>query len=838
MEYCSDEQRAVVEAADRCVLLRGCAGSRKTDTLVKVCVRELQRGEGPRHVMIATLVGSVTNELKERLEAVPGMGITFRRTGNHFIWERAADGSCVEIANFDAMVHKQLDSHKDPFILRYGDCHNEKAALLLNKYVMADKHPGIVLLNNKRANVFLMDEFQDLQITKVRILTETIRRCPDVLKAVAAGDHAQTIFDHALGANGEHPMDAWTEALGAREMRMSLCFRCPPGHVALANAILAPYAGRFPQLEPMTAHAAASGPRPVLFTCPPASRNNTGDVVAKRVCAALEALWDSGERFVPSDVGVVMSRSNNNPVFKQLQHHMEALYRRMGLGEERVKAFETRGDGYCIPIDWAQAVGRTVLLSVHGDKGKGHRIVFFLGFNEGSVPQKQRLFTGRELVDLSLANVALTRSTRWLFVGFNRDFPSRYLRVKDLDALALLAWKAPEEQGAEGAQWARVLRAVAEERPGAPCFTNPNYVTEEVLAPGKAVLEVKDDVLPLFEHPKGLVPYYDWTRPEKARFGEPCDLSTLPDDMLPVFGCMGELLLQRELCRLLGDDTLRRTLMRPLRFVSDERVLNVAQDAGLNALVATSCTKHEFTATVGTMASQYGAYMGNPEDYKALTRLEDPHYVLPSFFRAHMDDVAAFADPALPASRLPARAAWTTTLFHMALFGKVRVPGFEKMIGRLEVRDLASLPKFLKNVEAAAGLLKDAPGLTFSVKRALTAVERRPDVVKEMGVLGGAERVPYGLIGVSDMESTDCIYEVKCPRTGAFSSAWVMQPLVYKALANDDRKTKVCVVDVTHGVAHTFPNVHNISDKMVVRKILTAAKFRPEHIASLASRLR
>ena len=66
----------------------------------------------------------------------------------------------IEIANYDAMLHKQLSVHKDPFLWRYGDCFEEKAQLLHEKYVSCGRHDALIMANNARADVLMMDEFQ------------------------------------------------------------------------------------------------------------------------------------------------------------------------------------------------------------------------------------------------------------------------------------------------------------------------------------------------------------------------------------------------------------------------------------------------------------------------------------------------------------------------------------------------------------------------------------------------------------------------------------------------------------------------------------------------------
>jgi superfamily I DNA/RNA helicase len=836
MDFCSEEQRNAVLSNDDKMLICGCAGSRKTDTLVKICVREFNNKTV--NIMIATLVGSVTNEIKERLENA--LDATFCRKNNHFIFTDYR-GASIEIANFDAMIHKQLEIHKEPFLIRFGDCHQEKADILLNKYILTGKHENIYLGNNKPADVFLMDEFQDLQPTKVKILTEIITRSDRKIKAVAAGDYIQTIFDHAFDVSNEHPMHMWNKDLHASTFKMSECFRCPNYHVALANTLLNPYYDKF-GLSPMISNNNDTY-RPIMFVCPPTSKNNTGDIVAHQVLHAIDCLYEiETGQLHPNDIAIIMGRSNNNHVFRQLAFHLDNLYTKWGyVGKDSVKIFETRGDGYNVPIDWSLAEGKTVLLSIHGDKGKGHKVVFFLGFNEGSIPQKTRVFTDKELVDLSLMNVALTRSTKWLFVGFNKDFPSRYLRGADLNEIAALSWDETSVMSTDEAKLIKSINNCYKSFTNnyEPNFHNPHYVNQKINSPSKNILEVKDDIVSMYEHPKGIVPYYDWSKQTKTKFGKECNFSLLPDDLLPIFGIMGELLLQRELSIRMKNIQLFDTLEKCNKgfFTSCNRLLNICQDISLNQIVSEGCTKHEYQGTILTMNVNFKQYIESSERTKnELIRLKSINqniFILPKYLHSYLGIIDIFCNKDIKTSQLTSKQAWITSLFFIAIFGKVRIPYSKNLISVFD-NDISSL---VINIEKCCDLIMSSPNLTFQVRRSLIGVERRLDVIKDMGILN-TDKVSYGIVGVSDFESNDCIFEVKCPRSSNFSNTWIIQPLIYKAIANDNRKKKIAIIDLINGILYEYDRMELVNDRHIVKTILNKAKFRDEHIISLACRMK
>ena len=80
--------------------------------------------------------------------------------------------------------------------------------------------------------------------------------------------------------------------------------------------------------------------------------------------------------------------------------------------------------------------------SVHAIKGRSARLVILLGVTEGAIPREARVHRHVELVDQSILNVGLTRSTQYLAIGFAFRRPSRYLYdVRgDLQKFAALTW--------------------------------------------------------------------------------------------------------------------------------------------------------------------------------------------------------------------------------------------------------------------------------------------------------------------------------------------------------------------------------------------------------------
>jgi hypothetical protein len=853
--YCSDEQKAIVESPERRIIINGCAGSRKTDSLCRLAGRYFLEG---KNILLVTLVGSVTNEIRERLQVY--LGVTFDKIGNHFITTDGR-GTTIEIANYDAMLHKQLSFHRDPYIYRNGDCFDEKAVIFYEKYASKGLHNGFILQNDAVADVVIVDEFQDLHPLKARILTTVVKN-NGKMYAVAAGDYVQSIFDHAFeesDADGAtvHPMNIWRRELDAVNYPMTRCFRCPRAHVDLVNTLMEPFHAAY-DVTPMIPTNDDVQHRPVLFTCPPSSRNHGADVVAKQVTRCIVELFKLDPSLTPGDVAIVMAKSNRNSVFHQIERRLSAVYAGMGF-QDVIKIFETKVGGQVFPIKWEKATGKTVMLSIHGDKGRGHPVVFFLGLTEGTVPSKNRLFTDRELIDVSLMNVALTRSTRWLFVGFTREWPSRYLRnaASRLPDVAVLSWEADTYVGTPFQPACDALNACysnhLNEADRAPCFDNPNYIERRVCAPQKLVAEIKNDVAHMYEHPKQIVPLYPWSAVKATRFGRPITTASIPEEQAGIFGVMGELMFQRYYCVTRHNNTARATTDAPspfrivrdefgflldpslVLFTANEQLLNLVQDEMLNLQVRGGLSNIMFVGTWNRIISENR----NRMSARLYAAIEDvlkrgrPVVVLPQSLRDVEEDVRTFLDTDVPNEHIPSRIFWNVAIVYMALYEQVRTPSLARRLNRFTA-DLCTLHhNICRFYETIAGV-----DVTFHEQYKLMAVEHDSGVLEDMGLLDSGP-VSYGLRGVSDFESGTDIYEVKCPISQKYTNTWVLQPLMYACLntRNDNVIKHVHVVDLTNGVHYSFEDIDRINRRSVLRRVLSKLKFRDEHVKTLCGQV-
>ena len=105
MEFISKQQEEIVISVDKYKLINGCAGSRKTDTLIKCAMADIKLNKRP--ILFLTLVGSVTDEIKSRLEVHLGIKINKQGNSNHYLGYYNDIPICI--SNYDAWVHLMLE---------------------------------------------------------------------------------------------------------------------------------------------------------------------------------------------------------------------------------------------------------------------------------------------------------------------------------------------------------------------------------------------------------------------------------------------------------------------------------------------------------------------------------------------------------------------------------------------------------------------------------------------------------------------------------------------------------------------------------------------------------
>ena len=452
IKFINPLQEQIVFDNSRIILINGCAGSRKTDTIIKKGVYELY--VNCKNILFLTFVSSVSNEIRTRIEQTLNILIPKIGSSNHYLAEY--NGNFIEIANIDAWIHKQLNCIQNNLLIKTDIIPNNKElsvnynnkVIELLEYTKKYMFYNIVLKNNNFADVIIIDEFQDTDLIKVNLLTEILKNNNN-LKCTVAGDILQTIFINNIGCkNFENSMNYFKNHLNPKYYEINTCFRCPSSHIEFVNYLLEEhYVSN--GLNLMISHNNDNINKPVLFGHDCISQNESAYKLALAISNTIITILKYDSDIKPSDIAIIMKKSNSNFVFEHIKNILPSLFKKFYFqsnhhsdNEHYLIHFETNGDGFSNTICWEKSKNKTVLLSIHGDKGKGHKVVFFLGLSKKSIPNDFNVGKKFELFDISLLNVALTRSLKYLFIGFTLNSPSIYLSLKhnNLHKYCYLSW--------------------------------------------------------------------------------------------------------------------------------------------------------------------------------------------------------------------------------------------------------------------------------------------------------------------------------------------------------------------------------------------------------------
>ena len=562
MEFISEQQQKIVFATDKYKFINGCAGSHKTDTLIKCAIHSLKTSK--KSVQFLTLVGSVTYEIKARMESALKITLKKIESSNHYAGFFNEIPVCI--SNFDAWVHLNVQDIEniDP------EDFDEKCELLYEKMLQQRTvQTGCIMKTGTKVENIFLDEAQDLCPNKMKLL---LKQNEDVSITIA-GDYLQTLFEANKETLVTHSLNIF-KSLNPAYFDLNICMRCPRAHIEFNNMLFNDIQRKYilPKVEFKNDN---TNDKPFLFTHHAMSYNSNARVNAEKVTTMISTLMDFDASIQPADVAIIMPKSNSNLFFYQLESILSQFYKTKGF-KNHVIIMSTKSDGKHNTLDWKKAENKTILISIAGDKGKGHKVVFFLGLTENSIPRETHVETKQEILSESLLNVAITRSTKYLFIGFCYSYPSRYLVNKhnQLRYYGYLSWDF-QQIIPEPYNDIRIKTTLLDLK-GAPAWTEIPVFDKEyagkVNIGDKTRLTVKDDISKDLPHPKSLFPM-NWKKEcSHEIIGMKQHLSIdLQEEHFINIGTMAELLIQRKLKRTGLTEML--TLQNVI-FTDDERFLS------------------------------------------------------------------------------------------------------------------------------------------------------------------------------------------------------------------------------------------------------------------------
>lgn len=575
-DYIHQDQRSVCVSDAQYIIIEGVAGSRKTDTLVRLGLRRHLRQD--KNILFLTQVGSVTDEICLRVGKYLRVNVYRQGGSNHHL--ALSRGKTIEVANFDAWVHRQLQDQDWKHLTTMGSYHAFKAKSLHD----LDNFSGFCMKNGQYADEILIDECQDFDPIKAGLIVSLLKKAPNV-RAVFCGDYMQTIFEKSIGEN-THPLSVFAE-LPCLRFYMQQCFRCPAGHITFCNKILHTALEKY-KCKPLLPVRKDHDNKPFLFTHGSTVKKYDAHVLVAQLCQMTDELIAHDKSLKPSDFCYMMRKSNNQPVFEMLRVALERMWASHG-HHNSVVHFMTQYDGYRSPIQWNQASNKSCLISIHGDKGKGHKAVFFIGLNQKSIPDECSMHKDRELLCHSLLNVALTRSTQYLFVGFHYTQPSIYLTqiVDDLPGHIYSSWGENHHPLYD--------RIASLSKFPCPDFCKQKYRALPLQVPTLNMISTTD-MSRRFERPEDIFGFSP--RITTIKFGSRIRLD-VPDDVYPIIAKMCELMIIKDLS---PDMFLTDIKWFPhdVVFTDDERVLSWVHDFHLHKWVHSTMYDQQMDLIINT----------------------------------------------------------------------------------------------------------------------------------------------------------------------------------------------------------------------------------------------
>lgn len=434
LDYISIQQENIVKDTSRIKKIIGCAGSRKTDTMIKTGIYQQNNSIEPFHVIYLTLVGSVSDEITSRIKQLLNINIYRYGLSNHFIGQYK--NHFIEIANLDAFIHYQLQHYNYPKLFNIAQNFDKKTEILVDE-IKNKNIPSFYLKNGEKVSMILIDEFQDISNIKVSIFIEYLKFNLNT-KIAIFGDFLQTIFPHVLSEN-LHPLQLF-DSLSPSEFHLNICYRCPQSHIQVVNCIMKESQELYNVL-PIESYKHLKEQKDIkpLFFCHDVISNEKGSyLTALQIFHMIQTLikYDSFIKY--SDIAIIMKKSNHQNVFKYIHY----LFKKNQL-ESFICYSKTKNIfNHRLSIDWVNNSDKLKMLSIHGDKGKGHKVVFFIGFSGNVIPEERQLLKSEEIISHSLLNVALTRSTKYLFIGMTKSNPSHYFinKYSLLENISFFAW--------------------------------------------------------------------------------------------------------------------------------------------------------------------------------------------------------------------------------------------------------------------------------------------------------------------------------------------------------------------------------------------------------------
>lgn len=812
-----------IESTSKYLTINGCYGSYKTDTIVRAAKHYLTSVGKP--VLFLTKCASVTNEIKSRMENALSIPIRKQRDSSHYLGYYNDIPVCI--SNFDGWVHLMMSKYFPSKLDGIGDCHQEKAETLLEKLGELESVKCVIKDNGVASRVFI-DEAQDFDDVRMNIVVELAKQHTD-LHITIAGDYLQTIYSDYV----THPITMF-QSLHPETILLNTSFRCPFGHVQFNNQVLSNARLRY-RIVDVSSNNTNVIDKPFLFTHGSVSKDINILSISSMVSCILRQVMKHDKSVVPGDIAIIMRKTNNNKVYEHLQETLETTFTEMGFSKAVIHmSTKSKYDGNS--LNWDKAQDKTVLISIHGDKGKGHKLVIVLGATEKSIPMESEIYNSKELIADSLINVALSRSTKYLFVGFANTAPTRYfVTQKDkIEDISYNTWSTVTDLPQPYSDIKTNLQTYCydnipiwlwgcyKESTGQDILTtNGLYRDKQMFASGFARLTVSNDVVCDIEHAKYVYnhPWKKTCNTQKLTHTNIVLTTEMKDTHCSIMGTVVEILIRR----IFDKNMLCAFLSRDKIFTDDERIL---------------CFMSDYKR-MGRIDPEMERYLSqNPSIAKDISQyIENKNAVVHNVFDAPIftADLEEFCSVKGNA-QLSTKCIWNVTLLYVQLTSSYYMPNINIYFDYL-TEDMSHIHD---NISTFCNTVDTSPtDLYFEEQFSIISITEKSDELETLGVNNLHVNSIVGRYDMYDAEK-QVLYEFKASKTNKYTERWLIQALVYCMIMNVHhipvKEVRIVNVISGHVWSWTLPEIP-LLETLVAKFEKNYYKWHPIEVKNLIARI-
>jgi hypothetical protein len=820
LDFISEEQKKIVCDKTKIKLVNGAAGGRKTDTLIKCGIKYMLEG---KNVIFLTKISSVTDEITKRMSK--DYKIKFEKSASHFIGQY--ENSWCSVANFDSFIDKQLRKYNIPF---EGEAFNQKVRQLTKNISLVTD--GIVMKNDKKIDVVLIDEVQDFDKIRVVFTTELFKQIPE-LYGVFVGDTLQTVFIQSI-IDDSYSMNYIKCNLDCAYYELSTCYRCPKAQIDFVNQVMQPYQEKY-CISKIKSHNNNIIDKPVIFQHHSVHKEYERSDLCQRVIYIIDYVLNNDSTINPDDIVIVMNKTNSNAVFEKLLSYVNTYYKSRYNCEnyKHVIHYKTKNHEGRKTIDWSVGEEKTKFISIHGIKGKGQKVVILLGMSEKSIPMVEWLFKTEELISQSVMNVALTRSEKYLFVGVN-SIPSRYinnqLETVESNKMAYCSWNNETYNGSEVSDFYKNL-LVGFEKFERFQFVKDKYTKEAVSTPSKSILAIKDDIVQEYHISDCISNAFQLMSEEvmtKQKFGKRLFYKNNFNIVeRGVLGILCELLVQRYtrlITKSLDHDNkfllnYHQNKSVKYYYTNNQSLLNLVFDSKINNWIT---NEKRWFQEFEMIKSKTKHIKTLRED---LAKIKQPVYILDTVFqKMNIENLLKTYFSDIENEIIPTVVYWNLSLFFTALSGHYKISSVMMYVNSYN----SNIKTLHENVRYYCNnyILSKLKDYKISFQKEINVIKRitDPEVLSTINVEllkdedSKKKEYRYGIMGVSDIvqqkyDSNDAIlHEIKCISLSdpGKVKTWIFQSVLYTYLLKklntkiQNNVEKIIIVNLLSGTIWQF----------------------------------